>query len=274
MPELPEVENTRRYLIEAGLPGKTFSLVNIGWANSVKHPSLEDFVLGLPGRTVQAVNRRGKYLILPLNTGETLVLHLGMTGGIRLHPKSQATPPMTRHTLELDGESDGGSELRFIDPRKFGHLWLVDDLPQAVPVMGPEPLEDGFSRAALAQALAGRKAPIKALLLEQSIVAGLGNLYADEALYLSGIHPERAADGLSQEEVARLRDAIVGALNRALSQYDQGRKDQWPDPPFGLATWTIPRKSGEPCVKCAAPMELIRVRARSTYFCPYCQPER
>ncbi len=269
MPELPEVENTRRYLVEAGLQGNTFSLVNIGWANSIKHPSLEDFVLGLPGRTVQAVNRRGKYLILPLDTGETLVLHLGMTGGIRLHPKSQPAPPMMRHSLELEG----GSELRFIDPRKFGHLWLVDDLQQAVPVMGPEPLEDGFSQAVLVQALAGRSAPIKALLLEQSIIAGLGNLYADEALYLSGIHPERAAAGLGQDEVARLRDAIVCALNRALAKYDQGRRDQWPDPPFGLATWTIPRQAGEPCVRCATPMELIRVRARSTYFCPRCQPQ-
>ncbi len=268
MPELPEVENTRRYLIEVGLPGQILSLANIGWANSIRHPSMEDFVLGLPGRTVQAVNRSGKYLILPLDTGETLVLHLGMTGGVRVHPRSQPPPAMMRHSLELEG----GSELRFIDPRRFGHLWLVDDLPQAVPVMGPEPLEGGFSQEVLAKALAGRKAPIKARLLEQSIIAGLGNLYADEALYLSGIHPERSSASLNQDEVASLREAIVCALSRALAQYDQSRKDQWPDPPFALHTWTIPRKSGEPCVKCSTPMELIRVRARSTYFCPHCQP--
>ena len=251
MPELPEVENTRRYLMEIGLPGKTFTLVNIGWANSVKHPELEDFVLGLPGRTVEVVNRQGKYLLLPLNTGETLVLHLGMTGGIRVQPKSQPAPPMVRHTLELDD----GTELRFIDPRKFGHLWLVDELKNAVPPMGPEPLNGGFSPDVLANALAGRRAPIKALLLEQSIIAGLGNLYADEALYLARIHPER----------------MGSSLTTALDRYDQSRRQAWPDPQFSLATWTVPRKSGDSCITCGTPMKLIRIRARSTYFCPQCQ---
>lgn len=267
MPELPEVENTRRYLMEIGLPGKTFARANIGWPKSVRHPDLEGFVLGLPGRTVEAVDRRGKYLLLALDTGETLVLHLGMTGGIRIHPNTQPPPPMVRHTLELEG----GTELRFIDPRRFGHLWLVDDLQQAVPQMGPEPLDFGFSPLVLARIVAGRAAPIKALLLEQSIIAGLGNLYADEALYLAGIHPERKGSSLDPDEVARLKKCIVTALTVALAQYDQSRQAGWPDPPFGLSTWTIPRKAGQPCVRCGAPMELISVRARSTYFCPGCQ---
>jgi len=267
MPELPEVENTRRYLMEIGLPGKTFTLVNIGWANSVKHPELEDFVLGLPGRSVETVNRQGKYLLLPLNTGETLVLHLGMTGGIRVQPKSQPAPPMVRHTLVLDD----GTELRFIDPRKFGHLWLVDELKNAVPTMGPEPLNGGFSPNVLTNALAGRSAPIKALLLDQSIIAGLGNLYADEALYLARIHPERMGSSLTSVEVTRLHDCIVLALTTALDRYDQSRRQAWPDPPFGLSTWTVPRKSGDSCITCGTPMKLIRIRARSTYFCPQCQ---
>lgn len=267
MPELPEVENTRRYLMEIGLQGKTFTLVNIGWANSVKHPALEDFVLGLLGRTVEAINRRGKYLLLPLNTGETLVLHLGMTGGIRVQPKSQPAPPMVRHSLELDD----GTELRFIDPRKFGHLWLVNELEDAVPPMGPEPLNCGFSPDVVANALAGRRAPIKALILEQSIIAGLGNLYADEALYLARIHPERMGSSLTSHEVTRLHDCIVLALTTALDRYDQSRWEAWPDPPFGLATWTVPRKPGDPCITCGTPMKLIRIRARSTYFCPQCQ---
>jgi formamidopyrimidine-DNA glycosylase len=267
MPELPEVENTRRYLMEIGLPGKTFTRANIGWSRSVRYPDLEDFVLGLAGRTVETVDRRGKYLLLLLNTGGTLVLHLGMTGGIRIHPKTQPAPSMVRHTLELED----GTELRFIDPRRFGHLWLVDDLKQAVPEMGPEPLDRGFSPEILARVLAGRVAAIKALLLEQSIIAGLGNLYADEALYLARIHPERMGSSLTPDEVARLKDAIVTALTVALAQYDQSRKAGWPDPPFGRATWTIPRKAGEPCVRCGIPMELIPVRSRSTYFCPGCQ---
>ena len=269
MPELPEVENTRRYLTEIGLPGRTITKATVGWGNSVKHPALEDFVLGLPGQRIEEVKRRGKYLLLPLDSGETLILHLGMTGGLRVHPQDQPEPPMVRHTFDLDDNR----QLRFIDPRKFGHLWLVDDLEQAAPALGLEPLGDGFTTEALSDVLQGRSARIKALLLEQSVIAGLGNLYADEALYLSGIHPERRASSLAHREISRLRKAIVQALDRALAQYDQGRTDAWPDPPFGLSTWTIPRQLSEPCGRCQTPMEMIRVRARSTYYCPRCQPD-
>ena len=268
MPELPEVENTRRYLVEAGLPGKTFTLATIGWANSVKHPSLEDFVLDLPGGSVTEVNRRGKYLLLPLDTGRTLVLHLGMTGGLRIHPRAQPPPRMVRHTLDLDD----GTQLRFIDPRKFGHLWLVGDFSEAAPAMGPEPLSPGFDAAALSAALGHRAAPVKALLLEQSVIAGLGNLYADDALYRAGIHPERPASSLTGEEITRLRDEIVFSLEHSLAQYDQSRREQWPDPPFGLSPWLVPRSPGAPCVRCeSAVMEHTKIRARSTYFCPNCQ---
>ncbi len=128
MPELPEVENTRRYLEGIGLPGCTFSGVCIGWARSVRTPALEDFVLGIPNRRVVEIRRRGKYLVLPLtengfDPAADLILHLGMTGGLRVHPRAQPAPPMVRHTFSLED----GRELRFIDPRKFGHLWLVPD---------------------------------------------------------------------------------------------------------------------------------------------------
>ncbi len=141
-----------------------------------------------------------------------------------------------------------------------------------MPPFGPEPLDDSFTTQALAKILNARHAPIKALLLEQSVVAGLGNLYADEALFLAGIHPIRPADSLSGDEIAKLRDGIVAALTSALRQYDQSRAEGWPDPPFGLSTWTIPRKIDEPCPRCGASMAGIRVRARGTFFCPDCQP--
>ena len=273
MPELPEVENTRRYLEEIGLPGLTFSGVSIGWARSVRTPGLEDFVLGIPNRRVVEIRRRGKYLILPLtenadDPAADLILHLGMTGGLRVHPRAQAAPPMVRHTFSLED----GRELRFIDPRKFGHLWLVPNWGGALPPFGPEPLDDGFTPQALAKILHARHAPIKALLLEQSVVAGLGNLYADEALFLAGIHPLRPADSLSRDEISKLRNGILSALNSALHQYDRSRIEGWPDPPFGLSTWTIPRRADEPCPRCGALMAGIRVRARSTFFCPSCQP--
>ena len=144
MPELPEVENTRRYLIQAGLPGSTISSATITWAKTVKQPSLEDFVLGLLDRRITGVDRRGKYLLFPLDGGDartpdTLILHLGMTGGLRVHPQSQPAPPMVRHTFSLDD----GRELRFIDPRKFGHLWLTADPEQVLPTL------KGFNSQAL-----------------------------------------------------------------------------------------------------------------------------
>jgi formamidopyrimidine-DNA glycosylase len=273
MPELPEVENCRRYLIRAGMPGRTITHASIGWAKTVKQPSLDDFVLGVRGRQVSGVQRRGKYLLLPLDgegfrSPETLILHLGMTGGLRLQLQSQPVPDMVRHTFSLDD----GRELRFIDPRKFGHLWLVAEPDQVLRRLGAEPLDASFTPVELARVLGGRNAPIKALLLEQSVVAGMGNLYADESLYLAGLHPLCPAKDLTDGQVSKLRDGIVAALTSAMAQYDQSRLDYWPDPPMGLSTWTIPRILGEPCPRCGTPVANIQVRARSTYYCPSCQP--
>ena len=272
MPELPEVENARRSLVKAGLPGRTFTGANIGWAKTVKKPSLEDFVLGLRGSRVQAAHRRAKYILLPLDSSDgptprTLILHLGMSGGLFVQPQSQAEPPMVRHSFSLDD----GRELRFVDGRKFGKLWLVDDPREVLPPLSPDPLEDGFTLELLAQTLSGRNAPIKAMLLEQSIAAGLGNLYADESLFLAGIHPLRSASELSVEEIARLWQSIVEALTAAVAIYDKSRLDNWPDPPRALHAWTIPRTADEPCPRCGGPISSTRVRARGTYFCSRCQ---
>ena len=269
MPELPEVENARRILIRAELPGRSFTSVRVGWGNSVRSPSVEDFVLGLHSRRVEEIDRQGKYLLLALDSGETLIIHLGMTGGLSIQPQTQAADPMVRHSFTLDDRR----ELRFRDPRKFGHLWLTPDAGQTLPDLGPEPMSPEFTTEALAAKLAGRNAPIKAMLLEQSIVAGLGNLYVDESLYGAGIHPLRPAHGLDNGEIVRLQGSIVGCLNAATAQYDRARDEEWPDPPSALHTWTIPRKDGESCPKCAAAIAGIRVRGRGTFFCPECQRE-
>ncbi len=270
MPELPEVENARCYLVQAGLPGRTFTGANIGWAKTVRTPSLEDFVLGLTGGAVQAVNRRGKYLLLPLRRGDsrtplTLIIHLGMTGGLQVHPRSEPEPRMLRHTFYLDD----GRKLRFVDGRKFGKLWLASDSDDVLPVLGPDPLGADFTADTLARSLDGRIAPIKALILEQSIAAGIGNLYADESLFLAGIHPLRPASDLSGDEISRLRDGIVAALSAAVALYDKSRANGQPDPPTELNAWTIPRKPGDPCPRCGCPIDAIRVRG--TCFCPGCQ---
>ena len=280
MPELPEVENTRRYLIEAGLRSSSFQGATITWAKAVRTPPLEDFVLGLLGTTVREVDRRGKYLLLRLSRGseadrrtqavetETLVLHLGMTGGLRVQSSEEPPHPLVRHTFLLQGSR----ELRFIDGRKFGKLWLTSDPDQILPSLGPDPLGEGFTVDALAEALGRRNAPVKAMLLEQAIVAGMGNLYADESLYLSGINPTQPASSLSAPDIERLLNSIVAAFSASLARYDQARQAHWPDPPMGLEAWSIPRKSGAPCPRCGAGIVATRVRARGTYFCPGCQP--
>ena len=268
MPELPEVENTRQYLLRSGLVGRRFGAPEITWARTVHEPPVGEFIEGVAGRTVTDLRRRGKYLVAPLDDDQNLVLHLGMTGALRIHDNDREPPRMVRHTFPLDD----GREMRFIDPRKFGHLWLLADASDAMPRMGPEPLESSFDYAALAGALGSHKAPIKALLLEQSVIAGLGNLYADESLFLSGIHPERAANTLTDAEIARLRESIVTALTRSTEAYAAARDAEWPDPPTALSPWTIPRSAGQPCPRCETEVQLLRVRNRSTWYCPSCQP--
>ena len=272
MPELPEVENTRRYLIDAGLPGRTFTGADISWSKTVQVPSVDAFVSGIKDGRVLEVKRRGKYVLIPLRRGgsrtaPSLIIHLGMTGGLRVQPASQPPHPLLRHTFTLDD----GSELRFIDGRKFGKLWLVCDPEEVLPNLGPEPLTDDFTLEGLALSLKGRNAPIKALLLEQSIVAGMGNIYADESLFLAGIHPMRSASELSIDDILRLKDSIVAALTEAVKIYEQSRNEGWPDPPMALDTWSIPRKEGGPCPRCDGPVSVIRVRGRGTCFCARCQ---
>ena len=271
MPALPEVENARRCLLKAELPGRTFTGANIGWPKSVKTPGLEEFVLGVCGGVVQDVHRRGKYILLPLldeqSEAQTLILHLGMGGGLSVQPRTQPTHPLVRHTFSLDDER----ELRFQDGRKFGKIWLVPDPSEVLPPLSPEPLEGGLTPQLLAHSLEGRNAPIKALLLEQSIVAGMGNLYADESLFLAGISPLRSAAGLSSLEIGRLQRSIVDALTASVAIYDKARIEAWPDPPRALTGWTIPRTEGAPCPRCDGPITATRVRSRGTYYCPSCQ---
>ena len=268
MPELPEVENACRILLRSELPGRTIGNVQVGWAPAVKTPALEDFVLGLTFRRVEAVSRRGKYILLPLDNGETFIIHLGMTGGLAVLPAAWEMDSMVRHHFELND----GRVLRFRDPRKFGHLWLTGNLADALPPLGPEPLSPDFGPGALEQKLQGRSAPVKALLLEQSVVAGLGNLYVDESLFKAGIHPGRKAASLSSLEIQKLCGSIVSALETAIVMYDVARDEYWPNPPSALSTWSIPRKEGEPCPRCGTPIAGARIRARGTFFCPSCQP--
>ena len=269
MPELPEVESVRRSLLRSGLAGRTITSAEIGWAKTVKHPSADEFAASLAGRTVEDVGRRAKYLLFPLagQPEATFVAHLGMTGNLVVQPGEQEQHPMTRHVFALDD----GRELRFVDGRKFGRLWLADDLGKILPPLGPEPLGDEFTTEWLADSLAKRNAPVKALLLDQSIAAGIGNIYADEALFLSGIRPDRPASELSADEMVRLRQGIIDCLNAGFAVYDRARDLRWPEPPEPMGTWSHPRDAGTPCPNCGGEITSTRIRARGTWFCQGCQ---
>ncbi len=269
MPELPEVESVRRSLLRSGLAGRTITRAGIGWANTVKRPSAQEFVASVTGRTVADVGRRAKYLLFQLagQPEATLVAHLGMTGNLVVQPSEQPPPPMTRHVFGLDD----GRELRFVDGRKFGKLWFAEELVSLLPPLGPEPLGDEFTTEWLAASFARRNVPVKALLLEQSIAAGVGNIYADEALFLSGLRPDRPASELSADEIVKLRQGIIACINAGFAVYDRVRDLRWPEPPEPMATWSHPRDAATPCPNCGGAMSSTRIRARTTWYCAQCQ---
>lgn len=267
MPELPEVENYRRDLQEA-LVGRRFTGVSVTWPRQIATPDVETFVSRLPGQTVQAVERRGKFLIFRL-AQDVLLIHLRMSGRLLLVPVDTPSDPHVHVRFRLDQVD----ELRFRDPRKFGRLYLVDDPQRVVGKLGPEPLAEDFTPQRFAMMLAGRRGRIKPLLLNQAFLAGLGNIYTDEALYLARVHPLRAANTLTQEEVKRLHAAIRATLQRAIDQrgtsFDPAYRDLWGDP--GVYRRVVYGRAGEPCPRCETPIQRIVVGQRGTYVCPVCQ---
>ncbi|MEE9202077.1 MAG: bifunctional DNA-formamidopyrimidine glycosylase/DNA-(apurinic or apyrimidinic site) lyase [Dehalococcoidia bacterium] len=263
MPELPEVETIKNDLVPA-LEGRRFIEVEVLNPGSVRYPSSEEFRRGLAGRGVLRLGRRGKYLIMYLDQG-ALVVHLMMTGGLFLSPH-----PATRVAFLLDD----GTRLYFADRRKLGGLWLVVNAAQVVGELGPEPLEPDFTPQVLAERLVGRKAPIKALLLDQGFLAGVGNMYADEALFAAGIHPLRRGADLSPQEV----EALHGAIRKVLLEgiHTGGASVDTYRRPDGSAGHThdgfqVAHKRGEVCPCCGTPIRRLAVRQRGTYFCPTCQ---
>ena len=203
MPELPEVETIKNELAPH-IIGHAITGVTLFDEKIVRQPQVGEFRSRLIGQKITGVERRGKYLIFGLSSGEALIIHLKMTGSLWLKPPDR----FIRAVIHLDG----GVKIYFRDPRKFGVMWLVEDKNTVTDKLGPEPLEADFTPQILAQRLSKRTAPIKALLCDQSLVAGIGNMYADEALFLAKIHPLRPGRSLSPEEIERLHHAIQQVL--------------------------------------------------------------
>lgn len=269
MPELPEVETIRRDLAPA-LTGRRFVAVELLWPAIVRYPSAEEFQRCLPGREIREVARRGKYLLLRLESGDTLAIHLKMSGSLLLQPPSSSEDAYLKAIFTLND----GTQLRFYDPRKFGQMWLVADEADVVGGLGPEPFDEGFTPQVLYSRLLRHAVTIKALLCDQSFLAGVGNIYADEALFEAGIHPLRKAKEVLPWEAERLHCAIQIALHRALSNRGttfSRYRDAYGEPGRHWEALLVTRRAGAPCTRCGNPIQRIPLRGRSTYFCPRCQ---
>ncbi len=271
MPELPEVETIRRHLAPH-VDGRTLHKLEIHDARWSLPLAPHELSAAVDGRRVERLGRRGKYLVWELEDEAYLLLHLRMTGTLLLNPPE--TPPHTRVTFDL-----GDNELRFVDPRRFGtgelalgHAALDDFFARR---LGVEPFEPEFTGEHL-HALAARcRAPIKAMLLDQKRIAGVGNIYADEALFRARIHPLRRADRISRKQASALRDAVVETLELGIESKG-ATIDDFRDPEGVSGSFQdrflIHLREGEPCVRCGRPVRKLRAGGRGTYVCEKCQP--
>jgi formamidopyrimidine-DNA glycosylase len=287
MPELPEVETVCRQL-EPEVEGRRIEALEVldeRWTRPVPATEVERAVAG---RRIEALGRRGKYLLLALDDARTLVMHLRMTGNLVLVEGEEVVDPSEGMRL-YEGERstserhlrarfalDDGRQLWFTDPRRFGEAFLLDDagLEDRFANLGVEPLSADFTPELLGGRAAGRSAPLKSFLLDQAHVAGVGNIYADEALFRARLHPLSPAGSMKPEHHLALRDAVVEALEAGLT-HGGASIDDYRD---GLGErgemqneFLVHTREGEPCPACGGPIARIVVAGRSTYFCPACQ---
>jgi formamidopyrimidine-DNA glycosylase len=273
MPELPEVETIRRAL-EPHLVGRRFEHVRIDDPRLVRPFDPAVVAAELEGERVAAVERRGKYLIVRFESGRVLLIHLRMTGSLRhAAAGSLGDDPYRRAVVKLDD----GSDVAYRDVRRFGTWQLLepDEVDGYLAArLGGEPLERTFTRQRLAQRLEGRRAPLKAALLDQRTVAGLGNIYVDEALWRARLHPQRPAGSLDEAELAELTRAIKDALRAGVARQGASLRDySGPDGRRGRMQerFRVYGREGEPCVRCGTPIDKIRSGGRGTWYCPSCQ---
>ena len=268
MPELPEVETIKNEL-SPWVMGQSFTQVAIFDADLVPEIPTEEFHHKLIGQMVQNLGRRGKYLIFNLASSQSLIMHFRMTGALLLNPRK--IDPYARAVFQFSN----GVQVVFIDQRRLGAMWLVENADTVVGKLGPEPLDKSFTTGILAQRLSRHHIPVKAALLDQSMIAGIGNMYADEALFAARIHPLRRVDALSVHETQSLYSSIRDVLRTAIG--NKGASvDTYVRPEGQLGTaqfdFKVAHRYGEPCPVCGTPIRRILVRNRGSYFCPNCQP--
>jgi formamidopyrimidine-DNA glycosylase len=279
MPELPEVETVRRGLAER-VVGRRIERVEVGRERTVRRTSPQAVIDGLTGATMLAADRRGKYLLCPLDTGDTVMFHLRMTGQLLLAEGSAPRPPHTHVVLSLAGSPV--EELLFVDPRTFGEVVVFDpdhvgvELPELAR-LGVDPLAEGLDTKALGELVAGRRTALKPLLLDQHVIAGIGNIYADEILHAARLHPARLAASLRPTEVRRLHEAVHRVLAAAVDARGSTLGDnQYVDLMGAGGSYqdahVVYGHAGERCPTCGRGIIRRIVSAgRSTHFCPWCQ---
>lgn len=258
--------------LRAELPGRRIVSVKVAWPRTLGGMEAAEFAARLTGQVVSAIGRRGKHVIVELENGDALVIHRRMSGNLIFLPPEERDP-WARVTFCLDD----GRALVFSDPRKFGRVLLVrqDELRGLFADLGPEPLEDEFTVADLEARLRGSRRPIKVALLDQAVVVGLGNIYADEALFRAGIHPLHPASSLTHEEIARLRETIRETLQLGIEHGGTtfGRhRDVYDEAGTNLEYLNVYRRTGQPCRVCGQPIERVVIAQRSAHYCLRCQP--
>jgi formamidopyrimidine-DNA glycosylase len=268
MPELPEVETVKNDLLPFVL-GQRITGVTVFWDGIVRGPSVREFRELVVGQQITGLTRRAKYLLFQLGSGDTMVIHLKMSGALLLQTPGDLEK-YVRAVIHLEGDRN----VYFRDPRKFARMTVVHDAGAIVDKLGPEPLEDSFTAVTLSNLLARRKGPLKAVLLDQGLIAGLGNMYADEALFAARIGPLRPANSLTGQEVKRLHRAIrevlrLGIMNKGASEVTYFR----PSGEMGKAfqSFKVAHRRDAACPRCGTPIRRIALRGRGTYFCPKCQ---
>ncbi|MGA9114975.1 MAG: bifunctional DNA-formamidopyrimidine glycosylase/DNA-(apurinic or apyrimidinic site) lyase [Candidatus Dormiibacterota bacterium] len=273
MPELPEVETVVRDL-RAELVGRRFLSAWVSQPGVLRFPSPAEFVAALPGQRIAAVERRGKYILCALDGGEQVVVHLGMTGHLRV---VNAADEVVKHT-HLRVGLDDGRELRFDDARRFGRLMLgpraLLEERRLLPALGVEPLSDDFTPAHLDAVMRRTRRTLKAALLDQSVIAGLGNIYVDEACHLAGIRPTRRAHRLTRRERLALHGAIRSVLLKAIANRGttvDDYRDLWNAEGSHQEELRVYGRGGEPCLACGAVLRHLVVAGRTTVYCPACQ---
>lgn len=270
MPELPEVETIANNLRggmgdQPSLIGRDILRASLLWERTLAEPSPSEFPERITGQSFQSIGRRGKFLLFQL-TADSLLIHLRMSGDLAVEPV--AAPVGKHHRLILD--LAGGIRLAFVDPRKFGRVWLTADPDSILGGLGPEPLDDGFTTQGLFEALRRRRRELKPLLLDQSFIAGLGNIYTDEALHLAHLHPLQPSQSITFEQAERLWRSIRSVLRGGIQR--NGTSIDWVYRGGDYQKYLrVYGRSGQPCGECGAPIERIIIGQRSAHFCPHCQ---